>query len=207
MDEEQRWLSYRYDRILIESDRIITPTLPGCTLVLSGAQVEMLRNCVQYLDRRSTFVSEYEELRYQTPNDADWDDILAIVADLEEELMGNINVPWGYTEPYGEKETLTVTVGGTNILTFSSVPTGRIRVVTGFSFYCSTVNPQNITYRPQIAGTIVYACGRTTAAAWQVYPYALNVVQQAADTAEAYYYNCVIGDTLIGMAWGYEMIV
>ena len=95
MDEEQGWLKYRYDRILIESSRIITPTLPGCTVVLNGAQVEMLRNCAHYLDRRSTFVSEYGDLTYETPDNDDWDDIRAQVADLEEKLMGDVNVPFG----------------------------------------------------------------------------------------------------------------
>ena len=130
VDEEQGWLKYHYDRILIESSRIITPTLPGCTVVLNGAQVEMLRNAVHYLDRRSTFVSEYGALTYETPDDDDWDAIRAVVADLEEKLMGDLNVPWGFFESYLEARQTLDGVAGTTVLTFSTVPANEIWKVT-----------------------------------------------------------------------------
>jgi len=48
----------------------------------------MLRNVTQYLRRRSTFAEAETETGYLSPDTEDWDTILAIVADLEEKLMG-----------------------------------------------------------------------------------------------------------------------
>ena len=207
MDEEQGWLKYHYDRILIESSRIITPTLPGCTVVLNGAQVEMLRNVAHYLDRRSTFVSEYGALTYETPDDNDWDDIRAQVADLEEKLMGDLNVPWGYNDVYGQIETDTVTVAGTNILTFDAVPTGEIRKLTGCSGYCSTANPENVSLRPEVGGVEIRVWFQRTVVAWELYTELLDVTQKADDALLMYFYNCEIGDTIVGTVWGYGMVV
>jgi len=48
----------------------------------------MLRNLTQYLKRRSTFADNYQKDYYYAPTEAEWDDISAIVAELEETLMG-----------------------------------------------------------------------------------------------------------------------
>ncbi|GAH00705.1 unnamed protein product, partial [marine sediment metagenome] len=51
-------------------------------------QLELLRNLTQYLHRRSSFADEYHTDYYLCADNDDWDVIEAIVADLEETLMG-----------------------------------------------------------------------------------------------------------------------
>jgi len=98
MAETERRRGYWHNQVLIDSDRILTPQFGDAVVWLSGAQLEMLRNVSQYLNRISTYCAETHEGYYLVPTDADYDDILAIVADLEETLMGNANVIFGYKD-------------------------------------------------------------------------------------------------------------
>lgn len=88
MGEEWRQKTYYDKRVLIETDRVLNPQGVDSLLCITAAQAEMMRNLCQYLRRRSTFVSQYDEGYYLAPTEAEWDDILEIVAELEETLMG-----------------------------------------------------------------------------------------------------------------------
>lgn len=88
MSEPWRRKKYYNKRVLIETSRILDPQFSDGLLCITGAQIEMLRNLMQYLKRRSTFVSSYETGYYIAPSEEEWDDLQAIVADLEETLMG-----------------------------------------------------------------------------------------------------------------------
>jgi len=88
MAEAWRRKTYYKTRVLVETERVLNPQHQDALLCISGAQLEMLRNLTQYLRRRSTFVSEYHEGYYFAPDEPDWDALQAIVADLEETLMG-----------------------------------------------------------------------------------------------------------------------
>ena len=88
MSESWRRKTYYRTRVLVDVDRVLEPQFGDSLLCITGAQLEMLRNLTQYLHRRSTFVAEYESGTYLTADQEDWDDIQAIVADLEETLMG-----------------------------------------------------------------------------------------------------------------------
>ena len=205
MDEEQASLKYHYDRILIESSRIITPTLPGCTLVLNGAQVEMLRNCAHYLDRRYTFVSEYGELTYETPDDDDWDDIRAQVADLEEKLMGNENTIFGVYERWVEWLGGTKTGDGEYSAISTPVPVGYVYV-------CQSVSIQNNTSARGRA-----AIGFSEGAHWyylkaveapvtsEPVSYNSQMVLSAGDTIRVFQALCLDGDVIGAGIWGYSM--
>ena len=98
MSEDDRRYTYRYERVLIDAARVLSPTLPGMTITLAGEHVEMLRNVVQYLGRLSTFVDAYEQDTYLVPDEADWDAITEMVAELEYRLMGSENVPFGINQ-------------------------------------------------------------------------------------------------------------
>ena len=207
MDEEQASLKYHYDRILIESSRIITPTLPGCTLVLNGAQVEMLRNCVHYLDRRSTFVSEYGAVTYETPDDDDWDEIRAQVADIEEKLMGNENVPWGFNERIVGQVIDTSATAGTNILNSTTVPAGEMWVI-------DYTNALNVNTACSLVYIILYGGGikviveqSTTLAAGQYLKGVPKSTLQEGDNIEFQFFGCTAGDDLHCRWWGYKMVV
>lgn len=88
MGEEWRQKTYYDKRVLIETDRVLNPQGADNLLCITAAQAEMMRNLCAYLRRRSTYVSTYAEGYYLAPTEEEWDDILEIVAELEETLMG-----------------------------------------------------------------------------------------------------------------------
>jgi len=98
---EQRY-GYTYHRVLVDSARILDSQFDDAVIYVTGAQLEMLRNMTQYLHRLSTYVSDYQPGYYLSPTVEDYDDILAIVADLEDVLMGNPNTIWGYKDRWYE---------------------------------------------------------------------------------------------------------
>lgn len=130
MSESERRRKYHYNRVLIETERILTPEFSDAVVFLSGAQVEMLRNVTQYLARLDTYVTEYNPGYYLTPTVADYDDILEIVADLEETLMGNPNTIWGYKDVYAEITESTYDSTGVKQLQTDAVPEGYVYVIT-----------------------------------------------------------------------------
>lgn len=129
MSESERRRGYRYNRVLIETARVLDPQFADAVVFLSGAQIELLRNVAQYLNRLETYVTEYNPGYYLAPTVADYDDILAIVADLEETLMGNPNTLWGYKERWSLARPATSTGEAyTDAETFA-VPAGKIYVL------------------------------------------------------------------------------
>lgn len=88
MGETWRKKTYYKPRVLISTERILDPQYEDGLLCITGAQLEMLRNLTQYLKRRSTFAEDYHTEYYLSPSTEDWDSIQAIVANLEETLMG-----------------------------------------------------------------------------------------------------------------------
>lgn len=88
MSDTWRRKAYYRPRVLIETERVLDPQYPDYLLCITGSQIEMLRNLTQYLHRRSSFVGERFDGYYLAPTNDEWDDIEAIVADLEETLMG-----------------------------------------------------------------------------------------------------------------------
>ena len=129
MSEVERRRKYVGTRALIETDRILTPSFADGVLYFTGAQVELMRNLMQYANEIETYVSEYESGYYMIPDASDWDDLQAIVADLEETLMGNPNTIWGYNDLWVERN---LGYGsGTDDLYVSSdtVPEGEIWIL------------------------------------------------------------------------------
>lgn len=88
MTDVWRRKGYYAKRVLIDTERVLSPQFEDSLVCITGAQFEMLRNLTQYLKRRSTFASNYADTHYLCPTEEEWDTIQAIVADLEETLMG-----------------------------------------------------------------------------------------------------------------------
>lgn len=88
MSEDWRRKTFYKPRVLIDTARVLEPQFDDSLLCITGAQLEMLRNVTQYLKRRSTFCSELQEGYYLAPTQEEWDQVQAIVAELEETLMG-----------------------------------------------------------------------------------------------------------------------
>lgn len=85
--EEWRKKSYYRTRVLIPVNECLDSAFGDCVVCLTGGQLNLVRNLLQYAYRRSTFVSIYEEQFYWAPSETQWDDLQALVADLEGKLM------------------------------------------------------------------------------------------------------------------------
>lgn len=81
---------YALNRILIPAARILSPEFNAVYVFLTGSHVEILRNLLAYATRETTFVDEYHEGYYISPDDDDLNNIAYIVAELEEMLMGTV---------------------------------------------------------------------------------------------------------------------
>jgi hypothetical protein len=87
MSEEWRRKQYYGPRVMVWTDDILDSGFDDCLVCLTGGQLNLVRNLLQYAHRRSTFVSEYSDLYYLAPTNDEWDAIQAAVAQLEGNLM------------------------------------------------------------------------------------------------------------------------
>lgn len=207
MSETERRRNYHHNRILIETARILSPAFADATVFLSGAQLEMLRNVSQYLNRQETYVTEYNPGYYLMPTVADYDDILEIVADLEETLMGNPNTIWGYADRWEERVTHIKVGDGHHNLESAAVADGYVHML-----HSLTVRNQTTAFRtiPKLrAGSVEVAVGpsETVGAGGYRVVLGLSHTLKYTDLVVTRFYDCLDGDFLEMLLWGYKMIV
>ncbi|MEE9367092.1 MAG: hypothetical protein V3W44_10420 [Dehalococcoidales bacterium] len=147
MSESERRRSYRYNRVLIESARVLDPQFDDAVVYLTGAQIEMLRNVIQYLNRLDTYVTEYNPGYYIAPTVEDYDTILAIVANLEEVLMGNPNTIWGYADRWQNAITGTSTGEAYTLAETPPVPEGYVYVLEHWTINQWDTGTRHVTLR------------------------------------------------------------
>ena len=135
MVDPTRRRKMRYDRVLIEAERILSPQFDDGVLYFTGAQIELMRNVTQYLRRLETYVSEYHAGYYITPAAEDYDELMAIVADLEEVLMGNPNTIWGYADRWSDEKDREGIGGGYTWVETDPVPEGYVYVLEHWSIW------------------------------------------------------------------------
>ncbi len=207
MSESERRRKYRWDRVLIETDRLFTPQFEDAVVYLTGAQLEMLRNTTQNLRRQETYVSEYAIGYYLTPTVADYDSILAIVSDLEEVLMGNPNTIWGYNERWSWSDIAVSDGSPSTAVSTDDIPEGMVYVVEYWS----------IQQRGGVSlGTVVQIIGGiSTPYIYQapnlpddelVYE-TTHLTLAAGDTLRLTVYGLPNGESCQIWAWGYKMVV
>ena len=108
MSDPLRRHKYAVSRILIPAARILSPEFNAAYVFLTGSHVEILRNLLDYATRETTFVDEYHDGYYLSPDATDWDSLSAIVADLEELLMTTVLGPYdAYVHVRDKKPTRT----------------------------------------------------------------------------------------------------
>lgn len=205
MSERRR--NYRYNRILIESERILDSEFAGAVVFLSGAQIEMLRNVTAYLCRLDTYVAESHLGYYITPTAADYDDILAIVADLEETLMGNENVIFGYNDVLVGLHEETSDTNGSFTVEGDTVPAGEIWVVKGLTVLRSSQAPSTVRARADIDTVAIRLGAPKIANNWQPYPVHCDIILKEDDYIDALFENSVVGEQCRLNLWGYRMQV
>ncbi|MCK5292681.1 MAG: hypothetical protein KAR39_11785 [Thermoplasmata archaeon] len=115
--------------MLVDAKAFLNTTISDGVLFFTAGQIELMRNLMQYANRRSTWVSDYYIGYYLSPDDTDWDLIQERVADLEETLMGNVNILWGYEDTLRVKVVEPDAIAGTNILETGAVPEGKVWLV------------------------------------------------------------------------------
>jgi len=90
MVESWQVKKYYRPRVLIPVSDVLDNPYPGSVLLcLSGAEVNLIRNALDYCHRRSTFVVTYGTDTYVSPDNETWDLIQAVVAELEGKLMAD----------------------------------------------------------------------------------------------------------------------
>lgn len=207
MGSVERRRGYGYNRVLIEAARILDPQFLDAVLFLTGAQVEMLRNVTQYLNRLDTYASEYNPGYYLVPTDEDFDDILEIVADLEETLMGNPNTIWGYVDRLAERFAVVVVGNGEYSRELLEVPEGYVYTV-------NYIGSMNDTTQAEAShrlhdGAVYYelkVVAAQPADSWMITA-PVSYVLKEGDKIYCKWDDAVAGDTVYGRVWGTKMIV
>lgn len=207
MSGADRREGYIHNRVLIEASRVLDAQFSDTLVFLTGAQVEMLRNVVQYLNRWDTYVSEYKEGYYITPSAEDYDSILGIVADMEEELMGNPNTIWGYKDRWVEKVEHTVIGDGSYDVDADAVPEGYVYTLQ--SLVCRNLTNACGTVPKLVSGSIQVPVGQYVGSGATIYRIVdgVNYTLKEGDIARCRFYSCLDGDELELFLWGYKMVV
>jgi len=141
------------------------------------------------------------------PNNADFDDILAIVADLEETLMGNPNTIWGYKDRWYENVQDVKSGAGNFTLQTAVVPAGYI-------YRCDLITSVNVNtvlnhiHEVYAGGTGVPFATYAGVGAniWQP-TFPLGFVLKEGDRMGVSFVSCLDGDTLVMRVIGTKMAV
>lgn len=207
MSETERRQRYVTNRVLIEAQRILNPQFDDAVVFLSGAQIELLRNVTQYLNRQSTYVAEYNSGYYLMPTVEDFDGILEIVADMEETLMGNPNVIWGYNDVYGEAEENLNMPAGPGYLYGSTVPEGEVWVVSNVMVTSTSATCVDISIYAELDGGDIIVGNVKPPVTGQ--RYCLQINQPLAEGNRMYvlYSLMTLGDDALAHFSGYKMKV
>ena len=207
MSEVERRRPYKAQRVLISSVAVLNPTFDDGDLYFTGPQIESMRNLMQYANRPENYAAEWEPGYYLTPDNDDWDDIQAIVADLEEVLMGNPNTLWGYADGYSEAEIDVDMPAGVSNLVGSTVPAGQVWRVTGASFLVvsATCSDVRVFFNDGVDNILVG--NQLSPVSGQAYPFAFDVIMKEGDYVYQRFYNMTLNDDAYMWLWGYKMAV
>lgn len=194
-------------RVLIDGKAFLNTTINAAVLYFTPGQIELMRNLMQYANRRSTFVSDYYIGYYLEPDDADWNLIQQEVADLEETLMGNNNVIWGYKDRHAENPSNTSMPAGTSDILGALVPEGEVWEVTGMSCTAisATCNRMRVGYKADT--TFMFAGEKIDPGSDVLYSFPMDVILKEGDRLFWRLYGMTLNDDAYGFGWGSEMEV
>jgi hypothetical protein len=199
--------AYRYERVLIDASRVLDSQYPDLTLNVTGAQLEMLRNVTQYLNRETTYANEWFSDYYNTPDTVDMDTISAIVADLELELMGGMNVIFGYNDVYQEYRYDLDASSGIIDLDFGQVPSGQIWIVLQWSARNEDTKNNNTLLRIETLADFFNVATAPPDFIDHLVGTSVHVVIQELQHLQIRFEGCNVNDVLRGWVSGYKMVV
>lgn len=207
MSEEELRRAYPTTRILVESDRILTPTFDDAELFFTGAQIELMRNLLGYANRQNTYVATYGPGYYVMPDATDFDDILAIVADLEETLMGNRNVVLGYYDRFFALNNYSKSGDGDYLMTLLEVSAGYVYVVETLVSYSSDTPVKHAHQLCSSTACMTFYEETQAQAGDLVYSGCVRYTLKEGDKLKIQFTGCLDGDAIGARAWGYKMVV
>lgn len=198
---------YRPDRVLLDFRQFLPDEKPGQAVWITDPELHMLRNMCEYLDRRDTWVFRYKEGSYDGPDDADWDMIQGLVADLEEKLMPNNVVAWGYTDRWLE-DLGGIKVGDGNYAgTSTAVPAGFVYVIQALYGRNDSRVPAQIGLYVSSGGINQPVYVKLLPAQSEAVIWTGDIVLKVGDSVLVYVVGCLDGDVIYAGARGYKMAV
>ncbi len=207
MSEETKQRSYRTLDVLVEGARVLSSSYPTIGVILTGQELEILRNLMNYTQTRGMFVGEYHPNYYLSVDDDDWLAIETILGALEGKLMGNDNVIWGVNDTLHLVQAGTDVGGGTYDQLHTAVPEGETWVITGVSWLSLVAGGSVHIYARQD----VFNYPVTKTQTWTVDEWSnengLFVVLTEADRMLFSFYDLAAGQHVKSIAYGYKMKV
>ncbi len=203
MSESERRRGYAYSRVLIDSDRLLDPQFDSVTLTATGAQVEMLRNMVHYLNRIGTYVAEYQPGYYLTPTVVDYDAIQAMVADLQNKLMNGGGQVFEYSDRY--TAWLSTTMTGDEDFEAETDPVVADKVLIVEHIFCQNGSGHRGDMKMMVNnGTNEYAL-RTfpLPVQYSVSEWSGRITLKEGDYVMIWQGGCLTGDLMEAGVWGY----
>jgi len=208
MSESTRRRKYRYDRVVIEAARILDPQFNDAVIFVTGAQIELLRNVTEYLRRLETYSVVYHLGYYLVPTVEEYDALMAIVANLEEKLMGNLNTIWGYSGTYRDSDRWENTPAGYQVLSTAVVAPNKVVRLEGVAYK----NEDTAITKVEIAHwrfgddwqpTILFTVDNPAAGRWHTY--LLDLTMTEGDYIRFQCHDVVQDDDIYWNAFGREM--
>lgn len=194
-------------RVLVQAKAFMDPDLCDAVVFLTGGQLELLRNLMQYANRRTTFVSDYYIGYYLSPDDYNWNFIQQRVADLEEKLMGNNNVIFGYNERIHEDLGQTKSGNGQYSELSTAVPAGYVHRIEAITIR-NTSGARGGTGIWLYADSVYYPMAYVLAPSLGVPLVAIGpFTLQEGDQVNIRMGSCIDGDNIESGLWGYRMEV
>lgn len=205
MGQDRR--KYKYGRMLIEASRILDSQFDRIGLELTGAQVELLRNATILFHEQDVFVDTYHDGYYLNASDADYDDVLAVVADLERKLMGDENTIFAYNDRYFEQRITSSHAGGAQYMETTPVPVGYLYAIQQISMIQMETSGEPRVLRASVATGSVYLARwpNTVLSIPSILP--AHLVLKETDRLRADWYGTNVDELLKMTVWGYMMKV
>ena len=207
MSEVERRRAYNAQRVLMSSVAVLNPTFDDGDLYFTGSQIEIMRNLMQYANRPENYAAEWEPGYYLTPDNDDWDQIQAIVADLEETLMGNPNTLWGYKDKYKEYLTKPSDPGGQKYNNGATVPEGEVWVIQNIHAYDDTTVIARIVLEVYDGAAWAPFKVVDSPAVYEGVEFNGTLVLAEDEKVRCEYVDTVNGENLYLMIRGYKMLV
>lgn len=194
-------------RILVDAKAFLNTEFRDACLFFTGGHIELMRNLVEYANRRSTFVSDYYIGYYLSPDDTDWNLIQQSVAELESVLMGTNVVVWGYTDRYYENIEDDSMPAGVQDKLGAVVPEGEVWEVTGISFIHSSGSINRVRVGSLIGAEYINVGEKLAPDANTLYYFPCDVILKEDDRVFWRFYNLTLNDDVFCWCWGSKMAV